>query len=78
MTTKSLANAIIKRGGKVTLITEKRLKGELKYHDIEMIASNFYTIRSFSKRGYYDQGSDYNPGDYTYLNTIKSIDCFIK
>ncbi len=35
--------------------------------------NDYFTVRHISKRDYYDQGSDYNPGGYDFIHKIKSL-----
>jgi hypothetical protein len=79
MTIKSLASKIVKLGGTVE-INGYTLTGELNGYDVEMQGSkyedgaNFYTVRKISKRGTYDAGSDYNTGDYIFLEKINQLE----
>ena len=74
MTAQNLVKAIEKMGGTAT-VEDGAVTGELNGYDIEMLGndSRFYTIRRINKRGYYDLGSDYNPGGYTFCNRIKDL-----
>lgn len=63
------------------------LLGELNGYDIEMILTNgrtitgendFYTVRRVSDRGYFDPGSDYNSGGYTFCHKIKDLDWAVR
>lgn len=89
MKASTLVKAIEKRGGKARLVFKHLdrggkliyVEGELNNHDIffrgngiDNDSSSFYTVRPFSKRGYYDPGSDYNPSDYTFCHTQKDLD----
>lgn len=79
----SLLSAIEKLGGTASLITNTyntgrtitSLEGILNGYDIAMHTeeTDFYTVRSISKRGTYDMGSDYNSGDYTFCNKLKEL-----
>lgn len=82
----SLKNKIEKLGGSAKIVTRElpsghtnsELVGEYNGYDVEMHinsdgGSSFYTVRKISKRGEYDQGSDYNPGGYTFCNRINDL-----
>jgi hypothetical protein len=75
----SLAIEIIARGGSAELKHDERgrtgVVGTLNGYDIEMMcgSEDFYTIRKIDKRDYFDAGSDYNPGGYTFCHRIKDL-----
>ena len=82
----SLKNKIEKLGGTATITIEKTkfgrdyytLEGELNGYDIEMFCNgyddtDFFTVRSIGKRGFHDQGSDYNPGGFLFCHKIKDL-----
>jgi hypothetical protein len=73
MQLKSIKREIAKLGGSVTSETEKRLSAEVNGYDVEWCGSGFLTIRAIKNRGHFDAGSDYNPGNYLFINKIKHI-----
>lgn len=60
------------------------LSGVLGSYDVHMYLSNsgdpktggssYFTVRAISKRGTYDMGSDYNPGQWTFCSRLKDLD----
>lgn len=65
-------------------VIDYELSGTLGSYDVHMYlsnsgdpqtgGSNYFTVRSISKRGTYDIGSDYNPGQWTFCNRLKDLD----
>lgn len=60
------------------------LSGVLGSYDVHMFLSNLgtpdkggnscFTVRSISRRGEYDQSSDYNPSGWTFCNRLRDLD----
>lgn len=80
MTLKAIANKIIKLGGTVEITTTARgyqkLAAILNDHDIDFSEniSSFFTVRHIKDRGSYDQGSDYNPGNYHFCYNVYMLE----
>jgi hypothetical protein len=55
---------------------EVEVVGELRGYDVHMYgdSNGYFTTRAISKRGEYDQGSDYNPGGWTFCNRLTDLD----
>lgn len=75
MQIKSIAKEVQKLGGTVIEQTETRLTAIVNNNDVEF-HGGVLTVRAISKCGTYDMGSDYNPGNYIFLNKIKQIAIF--
>jgi hypothetical protein len=78
---KNVAKLIYKLGGTVSFMdeTKNRLEAICNGYDVNQCgSSSFVTLRKISDRGTYDQGSDYNPGGYMFLNKLKQIEYYLQ
>lgn len=87
MKASNLKKAIERFGGQAEIITTHvrgergnewdrvDLKGTLHGFDIEMHGeeSDFFTARRIKDRGYFDPGSDYNSGGYSFYHRLKEL-----
>lgn len=72
MQIKSIKREVLKNDGVIITENENKLVAMCKGYDIEFVGG-VLTMRLVSKRGTYDAGSDYNPGNYMFLNKVKLI-----
>lgn len=88
----SLVRKIKAMGGAAEIVSETqtsldgqvweshKVVGQLNGYDINMhdMESSYFTIRRETRRDTYDQGSDYNPGGFTFLHRLIELDYYAK